>query len=299
VLVTGIDGTTIDSQTLAKGFGDLKLGLIVDLRGGDDVVIVNGTKFTGPIFLDLGADNDRYVISSVKAKYEIFDSNGIDVVDFSNQTKAAKIDLSKFSGKTQSLGNGNTLKLHASLENVLGSAFNDSFKGNGLANRLVGNGGNDKLDGREGDDLLLGGDGKDTLTGGVGNDVLVGGNENDTLKATEGFDVLLGGLGVDKLTGGKFGNSLLIGSTTDHDNDDAALLAILAEWSSGATLLTRIGHLQTPNSGGLNGATVLTSPGTIADDFVVDVLKTSFGDNWLPRRSNDKHTGVKPTDIVN
>ena len=57
------------------------------------------------------------------------------------------------------------------IENVSGSAFNDSISGDAAANQLSGNAGNDSL---------LGGAGNDTLDGGAGSDSMAGGADNDS-----------------------------------------------------------------------------------------------------------------------
>jgi Ca2+-binding RTX toxin-like protein len=101
---------------------------------------------------------------------------------------------------------------------------------------LDGGAGNDTLSGGVGEDVLLGGFGNDQLFGGADNDILKADDPNsslpyeDTLYGNEGDDVLSGGGGNDKLYGGKgadvlggqAGDDLLVGSTsqTDNDNDD-------------------------------------------------------------------------------
>jgi Ca2+-binding RTX toxin-like protein len=62
---------------------------------------------------------------------------------------------------------------YVSIENVLGSAWNDKITGDDNINRLNGGTGNDVLDGAGGNDYLIGGLGKDTLIGGQGADVFV------------------------------------------------------------------------------------------------------------------------------
>ncbi len=52
----------------------------------------------------------------------------------------------------------------AGIENLVGSAFNDTLAGNGAANRLTGGAGDDLLNGRGGVDTLVGGLGDDTYT---------------------------------------------------------------------------------------------------------------------------------------
>jgi hypothetical protein len=64
----------------------------------------------------------------------------------------------------------------ASIENVLGSAFDDRIIGDGDRNELFGNGGSDHISGRGGNDLVDGGDGADRLGGGPGNDQVIGGS---------------------------------------------------------------------------------------------------------------------------
>jgi len=62
---------------------------------------------------------------------------------------------------------GETLR---SLENVVGTAFNDEIHGDAGNNVLTGGAGSDLLDGRSGDDTLMGGAGSDTMDGYLGND---------------------------------------------------------------------------------------------------------------------------------
>ncbi|TDH63539.1 hypothetical protein E2C06_06845 [Dankookia rubra] len=68
----------------------------------------------------------------------------------------------------------------SAIENVTGSAFNDTLTGTAGANLLRGMAGDDQLLGMAGDDTLIGAEGEDTLQGGDGADRLVGGQGNDT-----------------------------------------------------------------------------------------------------------------------
>jgi ferredoxin len=52
----------------------------------------------------------------------------------------------------------------AGIEDLQGSAFNDTLTGDGGPNRIDGGAGNDTLSGGAGDDQLIGGAGIDTLT---------------------------------------------------------------------------------------------------------------------------------------
>src|SRR5262249_3225288 len=102
---------------------------------------------------------------------------------------------------------------------AFGQAGNDQIKGNSkikVSALLDGGGGNDTLLGGGGDDVLLGGAGNDVLYGANGRNVLIGGSGRDTLYAADGDNILIGG-------------------ATAHDANQAALAAILAEWSSNAS----------------------------------------------------------------
>ena len=79
---------------------------------------------------------------------------------------------------TQALDNsdatGDTL---TNIENLRGSAHNDTLTGNGIANVLEGGDGDDTLTGGGGADTLDGGAGADSLTGGTGADTFVFGQD--------------------------------------------------------------------------------------------------------------------------
>jgi uncharacterized delta-60 repeat protein len=158
-----------------------------------------------------------------------------------------------------------------------GGSGNDLLTGGGAGNVLIGGTGNDILYGAAGDDILLGGDGNDDLLGGDGNDVLVGGNGNDILSGGSGRDVIIGSQDNDLLNGGT-DEDVLIGGYTLHDNNVAALDAIMTIWGSSDGFNSRVAALS--GSGGLLEAGV-----TVFDDDDHDTLIGSagrdlyFGDN--------------------
>jgi hypothetical protein len=130
--------------------------------------------------------------------------------------------------------------------------------------------------------LLDGGAGNDTLTSGAGDNILLGGAGNDQLFGNAGRDLLIGGLGADLLRGGK-GDDLVIGGTTDFDANQAALDAIMAEWTrtdAGATYNVRIGHLRDGTSGGLNGSYRLNAT-TVHNDGAIDELRGDQDNDWF------------------
>ena len=162
-----------DQQNLLSGFGgnDTLLG-----RGGDDTLlggqgddILNGGG--GADVLNGGAGNDT-------ASY--FGSTSGVVADLANLASPAiaAVNLSEATGDS-----------FVSIENLIGTDYDDSLRGNGRGNSLSGADGNDLLFGRGGADILDGGDGDDWLDGGFGDDILIGGNGADTLIGGGGTDV--------------------------------------------------------------------------------------------------------------
>ena len=79
------------------------------------------------------------------------------------------------------------------VENLTGSNYADSLRGNDLNNTIAG---------LQGHDLLYGRGGNDSMPGGLGNDYLSGNSGNDTLWGEAGHDQVEGGLGTDYLYGG-------------------------------------------------------------------------------------------------
>ena len=114
------------------------------LFGGDDDDLLDGGAGADLLNGGSGFDTARYEESS----------SGISVKLWSNQGLAGD-------------ALGDTL---TSIEEVIGSAFNDSLTGSVASERFIGNGGADPIYAGGGDDTLIGGAGTDTLNGGAGFD---------------------------------------------------------------------------------------------------------------------------------
>ncbi|MGL4316710.1 MAG: beta strand repeat-containing protein [Pseudomonas sp.] len=93
---------------------------------------------------------------------------GMDTVSYAFASSAIKASLD--SNNTQATG-GSGSDTFISIENLIGSNYNDTLTGNAANNRLEGGAGNDTLSGGAGNDTLLDGAGQDRLTGDAGNDV--------------------------------------------------------------------------------------------------------------------------------
>jgi Ca2+-binding RTX toxin-like protein len=76
-----------------------------------------------------------------------------------------------------------------SIENVIGSAWDDSILGNDAGNLLGGHDGADVIKGRAGDDEIYGDDGMDALYGGTGSDYISGWSGIDRMRGGDGADV--------------------------------------------------------------------------------------------------------------
>ncbi|WP_323155087.1 Ig-like domain-containing protein, partial [Pseudomonas alvandae] len=116
---------------------------------------------------------------------------GSDTASYAHASAGVTVNLGLLAAQN-TLGAGtDTL---ASIENLVGSNFNDTLTGNSAGNRI---------DGGLGHDVLNGGGGDDTLIGGLGNNILTGGNGADTFQwqaGNSGHDVITDFTpGLDKL----------------------------------------------------------------------------------------------------
>ena len=163
-------------------------------------------------------------------------------------------------GTAQNTGGAGTDTL-TNIENLTGSAFDDTLTGDDNDNAISGLAGNDTLNGGAGDDTLDGGDGhryrqlcrcrqrRDRQpraagaaqdTGGAGSDTLTsienltGSAFNDTLTGDADANILSGLAGNDTLQGGAGNDTLDGGDRTDT--------ASYADAASGVTVSLAIAH---------------------------------------------------------
>ena len=104
------------------------------------------------------------------------------------------------------VGGGQGRDTFVSIENLIGTDFDD---------RLSGDAGDNMLFGGDGNDIIRGQNGTDRLDGGAGNDNLRAGQEADTLIGGTGEDFLIGLAGNDDLFGGSDTDFLFGGSGND------------------------------------------------------------------------------------
>ncbi|WP_300016402.1 hypothetical protein [uncultured Roseobacter sp.] len=149
---------------------------------------------------------------------------GVDTASYANASGAVTINLT-----SQSASGADGSDTFISIENAIGSDYDDTFVGGATANILRGNGGVDTITGWAGADILYGGTGndilygddtnsvasyvgagddtiygdagEDTIAGGAGNDTLYGGDDDDTIYGAAGDDVIHGDAGDDLIYG--------------------------------------------------------------------------------------------------
>jgi Ca2+-binding RTX toxin-like protein len=169
------DGVTVNLATGRGQWGDANGDTIVnieDLVGSqhNDVLIGND----GVNRLHGLKGDDRFMGGGGADYLEGYE--GRDTADYSDSTASVTVNLATgrgFGGTAE----GDVLK---TIEDLLGSAQNDTLIGSDDANYLYGAGGDDLLKGAGGADTLEGVGGNDTLKGGGGADLLIGGTGINT-----------------------------------------------------------------------------------------------------------------------
>jgi len=162
------------NDTLLGGEGNDTLGASnrADLlrgEGGDDLLL--GSNGNDRLFGGDGADtllggNGRDTLSGDAGADRLNGGNQIDWASYDAAGAGVAVSLATGTGSAgEAFGD-----VLIDIENLLGSAFNDTLEGSDGANRLDGRSGADVLLGLGGADILAGNEGADTLTGGAGDD---------------------------------------------------------------------------------------------------------------------------------
>jgi Ca2+-binding RTX toxin-like protein len=188
--------TQLNGGIRTEAFGDAGRDI---LQGSNFDDILEGGRGNDDLTGGLGNDTYRFV-GSVLGVDRVFEAANLDVdkLDFGGFTGGGlNLDLSSTAQRVINSGDL-TLQLSTStgIENVVGTAFEDTIRGNSRDNELRG------------------GDLKDKIFGGLGADTLIGEGGDDELSGEGGLDTLDGGAGKDTLDGGFDGlKDILIGGT--------------------------------------------------------------------------------------
>jgi|GEM_PF-1194338 len=261
-----IYGDAGNDTLLGQGGIDLIVGGL-----GDDVI--HGGS--GDDTLDGGAGADH-----------ITGGDGWDVVRYADSTTGVYVALWDNSG---SLGEaeGDILE---SVEQVIGSAFDDDLSGSANDDILDGGDGDDELYGLAGDDALAGGYGADNLTGGEGVDTLTGGAGADTFRFSTGADSPHGGSTWDHVTDFATGEDILnftgqAGRISVWTQDGFTYLSFDRPAFGGAAAgLIRV-------TGAVQGTDIVTDgSGLLMDgDAAANELRSGGGADTLNGLGNDDH----------
>jgi Ca2+-binding RTX toxin-like protein len=212
-----VEGTTVAAVQAALEFPD---SVPTGATEGDDSL--TGTP-DNDVLNALGGDD---VINGLAGDDSIDGGDGNDTASYVDAASGVTVSLLVTTAQN-TLGDGtDTL---TNVENLTGSAFNDSLTGNINANTLTGGSGNDVLDGRGGADVMVGGTGHDLYYVDDSSDVIVenAGEGADRVLAKADF-TLEAGVEVETLgavnqisttplnfTGNEFGQSI-VGSAGDN-----------------------------------------------------------------------------------
>lgn len=218
-----IGGSGADSLSGGGGFDTVDYSasgsaVVVDIAAG----VGSGGDAQGDVFAQIdaiigsafadnltGDDEDNRLVGGAGAD-RLVGGGGRDLADYGTNAAAVRIDLSTGLG-TGGDAAGDTL---SGIEDVMGSAGDDTLIGDAGANTLSGGAGKDIIDGGAGDDLMIGGTGDDQYTVDSLGDVVVEnlGSGSDRINTTLSSYVLgsnfetLAYTGIGSFTG--YGNEL-------------------------------------------------------------------------------------------
>jgi Ca2+-binding RTX toxin-like protein len=231
-----------------------------------------------------GAGDD--VLTGDQGQDVVDGGDGVDTATYEN----GNITLDLTVAGPQPIGDGHDTLI--SIENLTGSFFHETFRGDGGANVLLGGDGNDVLEGRAGPDTLAGGAGIDTVEYGSsdagvvvdlaasdasggdatgdslsGVENVTGSVFNDALRGDAGANLLIGGLGDDMLAGGDGDDTLYggDGALGDLGGNDTASYAN----SSGAVAVSIWEVDSTQNTGGAGVDRLV---------YIENLIGSAFGD---------------------
>ncbi len=314
----GVDAMTYDNAT-GPVTANLEAGTATGAGVGTDsfLAIENliGSNFNDSL---TGSDGNN-VIEGGPGDDTIDGGVGVDTASYAHAASGVTVSLGQLNVAQNTGGAGvDTL---VAVENLLGSAFDDTLTGNNGANMLSGGAGNDTLDGGAGNDVLNGDAGNDLLIGGAGNDVLNGGLGVDTASyatATAAVTVNLGlttaqitgGAGTDTLTtvenliGSNFndtltgdGNANVLEGGAGDDVMDGGAGVDTASYASAASAVTA-DVASGIATGGAGNDTLLNIENLIGSGFA-DNLGGSVGNNLLTGGAgNDTLDGGPGDDVL-
>ncbi|MFM1990693.1 MAG: hypothetical protein RJA99_3650, partial [Pseudomonadota bacterium] len=285
---------TVDLRlTTQTGVGDQTGDVLTNVENVagsafDDMLIGS----TGDNVITGGDGND--VLEGLAGADTINGGNGIDTLTYANSTTFVNVDLSLPMAQSGGDAEGDAL---LSVENLVGTSFADTLRGNAADNVITGGDGDDVIEGRVGADTLIGGNGVDTVdyttsTTGVTVDLAVATAQTSTGDASGdvlgGFESASGSAFADTLFGdagnnvlmGSGGNDVLVGRAGADTLDGGEGSDTASYASSGAAVTVDLG-----SSGAQSG-------GDAQGDVLVNV------ENVIGSASNDTIIGSAVANVI-
>ena len=324
---TGGTGDRIDIVDGGAGVDSLYGGAGADaLYGGTEADSLYGGAGSDSLYG--GADNDR--LEGGAAADTFYGGGGVDLVTYASSAQAVTMGLNAAVGAG---GDAQGDVAWDDVENLDGSAFNDSLTGNASANVIQGLGGNDTIQGLGGADSLFGGGGVDWLSytssatgvavnlgtgaasgGDADGDVisgfvnLIGSTRADDLVGTSGVNTIYGGIGDDTVAGGAGADSLDGGSGAGDWLSYAGSTAVTVDLGAGSgsggdatgdvfsgfeNLLGSSGNDSLIGSAGINTIYGGAGVDTIEGGAGADSLSGGSGLNWLSYSNSSAGVNVE------
>ena len=271
-------GTAFADNINARGGNDF-----VDAGDGDDVVdggngndVLKGGRGNDQMFG--GNNNDR--LNGGEGDDQLDGGSGTDWADFDGGA-AVNVDL------TAGIATGQGNDTLFNFENVLGSSFADTIKGN-AANNI--------LDGADGDDTFIATQGSDTIIGGLGRDTInfsslasgVTANLASSSYSSTGASGTLSS--VENITGTAFADTL----TGDAGDNviDGGLGDDIINGGAGIDTAVLLGNVNAPfNRGVFANLTTGTSTGGSGSDTLVGIENLT-GSDFLDQLTGDTGNNV-------
>lgn len=248
-----------------------------EITGNDGDNVLDGRDGNDQLYG--GGGNDR-LIGRNGADY-LEGAGGLDTADYSASASGLTVNITLPSQNTGEAKGDRYL----SIENVIGTKYNDTVAGDGSANFiqggsghdiLYGEGGNDTLNGDGGNDIIFGGNGADKFNGGAGIDTamyssasaritvsLANPSINTGDAAGDSFDL------IENVTGSRFGD-YVFGDNKTNVLDGGAGNDILKSYNGNDTLIGNTGDDVFVFNSALNAATNIDviQDFNIADDAI-------------------------------
>jgi Ca2+-binding RTX toxin-like protein len=225
----GRDSVTVDQSALSAAISFSDDGNFFGVRSlASDSLLARLSDIEEFTILG-GSGDDRF--DSTAGKDSFSGGNGRDTVRYIGATSGVTVSLA--ASGAQTIGGGMGVDTLSDVEDIVGSAFNDTLTGNSGDNVIAGGNGNDRIDGGDGMDTAVfagnyasytitkNGNGTVTVAGTLGTDILTGIEvlkfDDTTISATtgantgtEGNDTFHGNAGSNTFDGAGGADTLIL-----------------------------------------------------------------------------------------